>query len=770
MMELNWKNLVALISSGLISNTLKTYSIEKMVDTVVDKLKTNSRDSIEEQLILCLNGSMQMLWEKYQFEYDVEIFTKIVYRLIEKREDLTEKTFEGILRDAIDLEMNEEVLKDWAFFVKKVIAEEKLDILRDYILVQSTMSGLQIEKPIIKEKAYPRILTAKPALAPEEYLDRDEKQIVLKKLDQNRKLVLVNGIGGIGKSTVCRKLFHEMAESEDRTLAWIVYNEKDLKEDFKRQIFYPLEGAGWDKKFTQFLQQDIEKEAVIFIDNLNVSEEEEPFLKEIANANCNIICTSRIEKYAHYEVVPVHFFTIEDCVRLFYSFYKLEYDYERIASIIKKAGRHTLVIEILGKIGNTEGYTLQELQNELDRQGFDLEGIVSVDDKEDTLIGHLCKTFSLKRLNKDQKAILYCLAVLPVQRIPLKMKNWLNLPNNYNINYLVKHAWFAKDEKGFYMHPVVKEVVKRMVEPQQNALRMLLLGLEKELSFCENPVYEDTMSLISYAEATLQFIDETYVQPQLLYNISVRYGQFGSYDMALEYIRQCIRILEDRGENQELLGSAYNHKGYIGYYMYNDKMAEESYQTAYKIRMELGNKKAFAETASSLALLYQGMWQEHKNPESREAEEMLEKSALYQQDAIGIFEDIFQGKLHSNLASAYNNMAELQISLKNFEEAECYFRKSESIRLQLQDKIAAGDLSVTYFGMGRNYKNMAENCTDFEKKKSVLYLALNCLEKCRKIRVQEIREGNTKLTLENVIMLQEEIKEILRDMDEGAGL
>lgn len=765
MMELNWKSFGELLNNGLVSNTLATYAIEKAIETVLDKLKTNSRDSLEDQLILCLNSSMERLWKKYQFEYDIEVFTEIVYSLIEKREDITEKAFEGMLREVLDLELDEEVMKDWVFFVEKVIVEEKLDILRDYILVQAAMDEPAIEKPIIDEKAYPKILTAKPALAPEEYLDREEKQIVLKKLDENGKLVLVNGIGGIGKSTVCRKIFHEMAESGDRTLAWIVYNEKDLKEDFKRQIFYPPEGPNWDKQFIQFLQQDIENKAVIFIDNLNVSEEEEPFLEVIANANCNIICTSRIVKYAHYEVVPVHFFTLDDCVQLFYNYYKLEYDYKRIVSIIKRAGRHTLVIEILGKIGNAEGYTLQELQNVLDKQGFDLAGIVSVDTKEDTLIGHLCKTFSLKRLNKEQKEILYCLAVLPVQRIPVRMKNWLKLPNNYNITYLVKYAWFSRDEKGFYMHPVVKEVVKRMVEPQQNALRTLLLGLEEELSFRENPVYEDVMSLISYVEAVLPFLDDTYVQPQLLYNISTLYGQFGAYEKALEYIRQCIRLLEEREEDPELLASAYNHRGFICYYTFNDKMAEESYQKAYGIRKKLGNKKAFAQTATSLALLYQGMWREHKDPESREAEELLEKSARYQQDAIGIFEDIFHGKLHSNLASAYNNMAELQNSLQKFEEAECYFKKSESIRLQLQEKVAAGDLSVTYLGMGKNYRDMAEKCTDMEKKKNILQLALDCLENCRIIRVQEIRKGNQKLRLENVTALQEEIKEMLHEID-----
>lgn len=177
-MELNWKNFVELFCDGLVGNTLEAYTIEKVVETIVGKLKTNSRDSLEKQLILCLNGSMERLWKKYQFEYDNEVLKKIVYSLIEKRKNLTENVFEGILRDVLYLEMDEEVMKDWVFFVKKVIAEEKVDILRDYILVQAAMDETATEEKVIDEKAYPRILTAKPALAPEEYLDREEKRVV----------------------------------------------------------------------------------------------------------------------------------------------------------------------------------------------------------------------------------------------------------------------------------------------------------------------------------------------------------------------------------------------------------------------------------------------------------------------------------------------------------------------------------------------------------------------------------------------------------------
>lgn len=333
-----------------------------------------------------------------------------------------------------------------------------MTFLRDYILLNKSRYSN-------KECVYPRILTAKPPLPPEEYLNRKESEIIIEKLKDSKRLVLVNGIDGIGKSTVCRKIFHELNQDvAKRPLAWIVYNDKDLLDDMRKQMFYPKDGRDWEKRFTQFLEQDIDEDAIIFIDNLNVTEDEEKYLTHIANARCNIVCTSRIEKYAHYEIVPIEYLNEEQCIELFYKYYKREYDKTRIHNIVMRSGRHTLVIEILGKIGEAEGYSLEELENKLIQDGFDLEGIASVENKDDTLIGHLCRTFNLKRLNDIQKEILYCMAVLPVQWISYDLRRWLNLQNNYNFNYLIKHAWIERSENGYYMHPVIKEVVKRSLE------------------------------------------------------------------------------------------------------------------------------------------------------------------------------------------------------------------------------------------------------------------------------------------------------------------
>ena len=77
---------------------------------------------------------------------------------------------------------------------------------------------------------------------------------------------------------------------------------------------------------------------------------------------------------------------------------------------------------MLAKIAKAERYTLDELENQLQISGFDLGGIASVDLREDTLIGHLSHTFNTAKLNVQQKRILYCMAILPVERISHQFK------------------------------------------------------------------------------------------------------------------------------------------------------------------------------------------------------------------------------------------------------------------------------------------------------------------------------------------------------------
>lgn len=734
----------------MIAESIGGYAIEKILD-LCSAVTFSKGKTLEEQFVYCIDNSLVQLSRRYGFEYNVSIQRKFFDELINQNNILSEEILTKILRDTVDLEFEDTVIKEWFDLIYVTIVQEKLDILRDYVLITANKSIKTV---------YPRILTAKPPLPPEEYLNRSEGKIILDMLKKSKKLVLVNGIGGIGKSTVCRHIFHEINDLGNRPLAWVVYNDKNLLDDIKQQLFYPKSGKDWEKRFTKFIEQDIDEEAIIFIDNLNVTEEEETYLEKLSNARCSIVCTSRIEKFSHYKVVPIDYFDEEDCIELFYKYYKLEYNEERIKNIITKAGRHTLVVEILGKIGNAENYSLEELENKLILEGFDLEGIASVEHKEDTLIGHLCRTFNFKKLNAVQRAILYCMAILPVQWIPYDLKKWLKLQNNYNINYLVKYAWFERSESGYYMHPVIKEVVKRGLDAPKDAILQLVIGIGKDISYKENPDFEKSKLLISFIEGILDFIPEekSNIISQVLYNIAMLYGQFGEYILAEKYVNRCISIEAEQKNSEELLAAAYNHRGYIYYYTFEDSKAERDYLNAYKIRKKLKNKKSIAETTSNIALLYHGMWSTIEDEEKKKKTLYLYKAKKYQKESIRIFEHIFEGTLHTNLASAYNNMAVIYYSLKYYEMAVFYYRKAEQIRLNLCDKISLGDLSVTYKGLCDSYVSMAMTANNRIHKFICYKLALINLNKGIEIRKREIQKGNQKLEITEMLKVQQELE------------
>ena len=743
-MEFSWSDFNDLIQD----NPLLTLAVEGIKALGSEWLSAiyqkGQMRTLDEEAVLCLEYSLETFSKNYALEYNDTTKIKLIEE-VRKKKILSHSDWKNILETVTDLQFDDHIVEEWRDIIIRTISEKRLVVLRDYI-------GLNHYRNVHENEVYPRVLTAKPSLPPEEYIDRLEYDEILQKVKESRKLVLVNGLGGIGKSTVCRKVFHKFDKEKKRTLAWITYHDEDLLEDLRRQMFFPKEGKNWEKRFLQFLQQDIEDTAVIFVDNINSAEEEEPFLQELANAKCSVICTSRITGFHHYETVPIDFFSMNDCVRLFSRYYGLEFDDEKIRRIVARAGRHTLVIEILAKIARAERYTLTELERQLQERGFDLEGIASVELREDTLIGHLSHTFNTEKLNSQQKRILYCMSILPVERISYQFKKWLALPNRYNLNYLEKHAWFVSDEQGFYMHPVIKEVVKRVIEPQQDAAVLLLKSLTEEISYKENPDHERSMQIISFIETILPYIDEdqSAVCAQAFYNISMLYGQFQNNNLALIYVKRCIDLIEkQRGQNEleELLGCAYNHQGFVYYYEYEDELAKESYLNAYQIRKRLKNKKLLAQTQSNLALLYQGMWSEEKDEKKRK--KYLLAAEKYQKEALDIFIHIFHGSEHPNLASAYNNMAVIMSSLGEKENAVFYYKKAAWIRNHVKD-ISPGDLSVTYLGLSNTFFEMAEQSGKKIYCRHYLKMSLYYLEKAKKIRISEIRKGNQKWNLVKV--------------------
>lgn len=544
------------LKSDMIQGTLTGIELTRLIKKTYDKLQKGKRTLLFEA-ITCFQEALCSFCEKYGLESDLDsIYYEIAsldWVSIQNSDNINNQ--EIILRKVINVDrLTDEQRKYWQHCIDKTIAERELNILATYF------SRLHERKDnAIECKNIPRILTRLAPLPPpnEYYVSRkSDLNRILQELDMEKKLVLVNGLGGVGKSTICKELFYMLNADRTRCLAWIDYNGQSLREDFIQQLFYPQKLIERKRDLEIFLQNEIEEETVIFIDNLNIRDIEDEFFEIIKGANCRVICTSRINSYTHFRTVEINLLDVKECMCLYKKYAEIdedntEFDYE-IENIVRRVGRHTLTIEVLGKITVAEHLLPSDVKMRLEREGIDLDGISEVALIEDTLVGHLCRIFSVKKLSDVQKYILAHFAFCPLEQIPKIIKEWLLLNNFTNINYLMKYGWFVETELGFYMHPIIKEVVKRTCKLSQKDFLGLIKSLVNFSKYKRNKGVANVIPYYQYIKCVLEVCTEINQDiAQLYFNIAVLDQEMNNYSQLIEYFKKSL-ILWESLEMKEL--------------------------------------------------------------------------------------------------------------------------------------------------------------------------------------------------------------------------
>lgn len=347
-------------------------------------------------------------------------------------------------------------------------------------------------------------------------------------------------------------------------LIWIAYNGHSLRDDFIKQMLYPCNHS--EDEVILFLLNKLHNNAIIFIDNLNVTEAEDEFISQLEALDCYVICTSRVKHLSHFKNVDIDFFDEEQSIQLFASYYKREFDREKIKEIVSRAKYHTLVIEVIAKIGTSENLSLAQIIEELNNKGFNMSGIAEINLDEKTLVGHLCKLFSTRKLTNQQRFILVNMSVLDLYYIPSEFFDWINLSNKSVINYLEKHAWISKTETGYYMHPLIGEVVKRLCDTNYHMVKKMIIGMGVFFKFHPNKCASDYMPLFTYAQSIIRRYGKVCTKEMvvLLYDISIIQWQCGDYKHAEESIKQVTanaKKIDDLPQSE--LAEYINHHGVI---------------------------------------------------------------------------------------------------------------------------------------------------------------------------------------------------------------
>lgn len=581
------------------------------------------------------------------------------------------------------------------------------------------------------------VVTQTRPLQPSDYFrGRDGKLEEVKRLlTGDAKLMLLNGMGGIGKTEFCRKLFHECINDklpEVKKVGWLVFHESIEQTFFQQFTELSFQTDNPAEYLTQAIRYlDNQKgNMLLFVDNANdLSERDAALLSQL---RCKVVLTSRRRSVERLQAIEIGKLDIEDC-RILYRQHSEEYPYnadynygvtyaednspdEDLDAIIEMADRHTLAVELLAKTQKSAAYTTHELRETLKRTGFSLtdisESITYVhtpeagewDKAEQIFIEQFSKVLDISNIKNEKLRVLQLFSLLSPDTISSEnVKNWFEIDDLDAVNALVSQGWVFRGRIGeqldvaFSMHPLITSVVRHKALPSFETAAPLAIGLGEVLSYDDTDLFTSRLPHLNHAISLVEAINGEYDEyPDLINCIAIILNQMAEYDRALALLKKAKTVCETIEEIDTNVTSTVYHN-MAGCYIRQGNLAgaKEWYQKSIEIR-----EREFATEDAQIANSYDCFGNVFELlGEYKEALRLMERGLEIRLAVLG--------DKHPQTAISHNNIGCVYDSLGEYKKALKHHKAAMAIQKAALDKNHP-DLAATYNNIGRVYDRLGD--------------------------------------------------------------
>ena len=540
---------------------------------------------------------------------------------------------------------------------------------------------------------------------------------MLKKSD---RVVLVNGLGGIGKTEVCKSFFYTHYNEYDYA-AWIDWI-STLKESFvyalggdKSTFIRAAETDTIDERFDKIMARlrQTRETFLLVVDNIDNPDDADLDSLAALPEQVKVLVNSRsfIEGY---EVQCLDYLSPAECRALFNEFYKGKPNNENdetVDRIVELCGYHTLTVELLAKTAHHAAMKIQSLYETLKKKGFNLNEVAGEtvhtiwhnEKEKKRFFDHLVKVFDISGVTKKELSILVNMSVLPAVYIPMEwVREWLELKDNNAVTSLVEKGWLKRDEEArLYLHPVMQEVVRYRAKPNAKKCKTLIISLANKLHLepGDNPILKK--EYIIYGESVVRALvmelgEKDIDLATLANNLSARHLDMGQLDRALEFQLKANEIYEAvLDEHHSLRATSFNNVSMIYQAMGQlDRALELQLKTVEIFEAVLDkNHPDLATSYNNVSMIYQAMGQ-------------LDRALEFQLKTIGIKVQIYD-KNHPSLAKSYNNVSMIYQAMGQPDRALEFQLKALAIREVVLEKNHP-DLAESYGNLSVIHQDMSK--------------------------------------------------------------
>jgi tetratricopeptide (TPR) repeat protein len=528
-----------------------------------------------------------------------------------------------------------------------------------------------------------RILTSPPFIPPL-FLGRDKDlATVHQRLFKGENfLMLVNGQGGIGKTSFAAK-YWEKYQNDYAHLAFLFVGD-DLSDTSKVSDKYsPIANAllslsrNLGLRFTtespteqiQLLIEtvnNLQKPCLLILDNANNEKDlKDNYIVLNKCRNFHILLTSRLDSFAKAQKYSIGVLDKENALAVFKKHYELlqEAEIPLFEEIYKAVGGNTLVLELMAKnLSNFNNklrkkYSLQNLLDDLQKGLTKLSQSKAIDtayqakgtglrneSPEVIILG----MYDLTELTEAEQALLSVFAVLPAENIDFDTLT--KLLQNENIDDtlldLAQKGWIEQNETTFKTSPVIQEIVRH-----KNQHR-LFADCEKMIDFLIDELYMDNIHKENYKYSTLysyygESMVNNFAEPHNYFSVLLE--RIGSFHKTIGNLSKAVNFYERKKEVNEKL------------------LAQNPENPDFKNGLAISYEK-LGETQSSLGNLLRA----------------LEYFVI----ATKLFEELYATyptnvSFKNGLAISYQFLGNTQSDLGNLEKALEYFEKYNNLKQEL---------------------------------------------------------------------------------------
>ena len=295
------------------------------------------------------------------------------------------------------------------------------------------------------------------------FFGREEELYDLKEMFFNSGKYLISGIGGIGKTELMRQLVNWMEQEEVKCRIAAVQYEENLAVSFSRS-FLNLKGESVEERFHEsvyHLSEESKVKTVLFLDNMNHTEKEDPYLSELKDLPCTIFVTSRqkyLDGFTTFSIKSPQKSALSLIFRDNYNKILAREEKDRLNRLLEKEiFQHPLTLKLLGKAGSYYFGNWEHLEEEMQNNWSDVA-------EEAGILDMYRGLYKLVDIGETGSQLARIFALLPYQEIDrnftvMFFQGFLKKNETLKeaLGRLVKFGWLEDTGNGYRMHPVIAE-------------------------------------------------------------------------------------------------------------------------------------------------------------------------------------------------------------------------------------------------------------------------------------------------------------------------